>query len=133
MRYLRIFFGILITGIILYSDSSPITTLFDILRLPHYLKPPMFFFLVGVIAGVISGSHILGVLSCMVVIILGVILPLIVFDLGSLSLESLIFGFLKIGLVEIVMIVAGGLLGGYFMDRFFDDEEYIILNVDDQF
>lgn len=69
----------------------------------------------------------------MVVIILGVILPLIVFDLGSLSLESLIFGFLKIGLVEIVMIVAGGLLGGYFMDRFFDDEEYIILNVDDQF
>ncbi|MHA2393514.1 MAG: hypothetical protein ACXAEX_16375 [Promethearchaeota archaeon] len=133
MRYLRVLFGILVSGIIIYSDDSPIMKLFDLLRFPQYLKFPLFFLLVGVIAGVIAGSYIMGAISCIVVIILGVIIPLLVFSSGSFFLESFIRGFMKIGLIEIIMMVAGGLIGGYVVDRYFEDEEYIILNVDDQF
>ena len=130
---MRVLFGILVSGIIIYSDGSPIMKLFDVLRFPQYLKFPLFFLLVGVIAGAIAGSYIMGAISCIVVIILGVIIPLIVFSSGSFFLESFIRGFMKIGLIEIIMMVAGGLIGGYVVDRYFEDEEYVILNVDDQF
>lgn len=133
MKYLRVLFGILVSGIIIYSDDSPIMKLFDLLRFPQYLKFPLFFLLVGVIAGVIAGSYIMGAISCIVVIILGVLIPLLVFSSGSFFLESFIRGFMKIGLIEIIMMVAGGLIGGYVVDRYFEDEEYVILNVDDQF
>jgi fumarate reductase subunit D len=95
-----------------------------------FLKSSILYLLVGIIAGIISGSKYVGSISSSIVILLGIFTPILLFESASLSLELLSYYIQKIGLIQILSIIIGGYFGGFFISKYFDEEDYIILNVD---
>jgi hypothetical protein len=133
MRYLKGVLSTIVSSIILFSEGSPLTYFIDYLNLPLFLKSPILYLLVWIIAGIISGSKYVGSISSSIVILLDVFTPILLFEGASLYLELLSYYIQKIGLIQILSIITGGYFGGFFISKHFDEEDYIILKVDEDY